>query len=199
MLNETRREGPSGLRGMERKMPDPLTLTVLGGVAAAEGIKFLYGQAAELLKGWRERRKSGQEGDLRVPIVPNAILDGDPADPVADPEIVDREHAALVDLVGALSPYAQGLADIDVHDESLAERAGRLRALLEAAYGQRFTFRGEQRDPTGVRVTVRQALGEVHGEVVGYQGKPAGTVDIGQNVDTVAEGGTVYGVRRSEK
>ena len=34
-------------------MPDPVTL---GGLAAAEGIKFLYGQAAELLKACRRVR-----------------------------------------------------------------------------------------------------------------------------------------------
>jgi hypothetical protein len=178
-------------------VPDPLTLTVLGGVAAAEGIKFLYGQAAELLKGWRERRKAGREGELRVPIMPNTILDGDPADPVADPEVVEREQTALIDLVGSLSPYAQGLADIDLGDEALAERAGTLRALLEAAYGQRFTFRGEERDRTGVRVTVRQALGDVYGKVVGFEGEPTGIVDVHQNVKTVAKDGEIYGVRQS--
>ena len=179
-------------------MPDPLTLTVLGGVAAAEGIKFLYGQAFELLKGWRERRAAGKEGELRVPIVSNTILDAKPGDPVADPTVVEREESALVDLVGALSPYAQGLADIKVNDEKLAERAGVLRALLEAAYGQRFTLRGEQREPTGARVTVRQALGDLHGEAVGFQGEPTGILDVDQEVKTIGPGGKLYGVRQSD-
>jgi hypothetical protein len=33
-----------------------LTLGVLGGVALSEGIKFLYGQATELLKRRRKRK-----------------------------------------------------------------------------------------------------------------------------------------------
>jgi len=45
-------------------MPDPVTLTVPGGGAAAEGIKFLYGQAAELLKAWRDRPAKIDRGDV---------------------------------------------------------------------------------------------------------------------------------------
>jgi hypothetical protein len=39
-------------------MPEPVTITlaVVGTVALKEGVKFLYGQAGELLKLWRERR-----------------------------------------------------------------------------------------------------------------------------------------------
>src|SRR5216683_2134709 len=134
-------------------MPDPVTVSALGGLAASEGIKFLYGQAAELLKAWRERRgrvAAGEEppAQLTVPIVASEVLDAAPAEPVVDVAVLDRENAALVRLTGGLAPYAQGLADLDPDDAELAEQAGQLRALLEAAYGQRFTFRGEQRDPT---------------------------------------------------
>jgi hypothetical protein len=40
-------------------MPEPVTLTAasIGAVALTEGIKFLYGQAGELLKRWRERKE----------------------------------------------------------------------------------------------------------------------------------------------
>ncbi|WP_433306563.1 hypothetical protein ACQP2F_21135 [Actinoplanes sp. CA-030573] len=180
-------------------MPDPLTMTVLGGVAAAEGIKFLYGQAAELLKGWRERRAAGRHDELRVPIVPNDILDGEPADPVVDAGVVAREEKELARLWGALSPYALDLADIDLEDDELAEQAGKLRALLEAAYGQRFTFRGEQREPTGSKVTVRLALGDVYGQVVGFEGRIAGQIDVVENIKTVGKDGKVWGVRESEQ
>lgn len=37
-------------------MPEPLTLAAVGGAVLAEGIRFLYGQATEAVKRWRERR-----------------------------------------------------------------------------------------------------------------------------------------------
>jgi hypothetical protein len=181
-------------------VPDPVTLTVLGGVAATEGIKFLYGQAAELLKAWREQRRKVDAGEappsqLTVPILENEVLDGAPGEPVADATVLDRESKSLVQLIGALSPYADGKADIDLADEELSEQAGRLRALLEAAYGQRFTLRGEQRDPTGTRVSVRQVLGDVEGSVLGADADvgPGGDLDIDQDVSTVKAGGSVRG------
>ncbi|HWN63992.1 MAG TPA: hypothetical protein VNO25_25340, partial [Streptosporangiaceae bacterium] len=73
----------------EAGMPDPVMLSSLGGLAASQGIKFLYGQAAELLKAWRERRgqvAAGQEQPARltVPIVASEVLDATPAEPVVD-------------------------------------------------------------------------------------------------------------------
>jgi hypothetical protein len=183
-------------------MPDPVTFSALGGVAATEGIKFLYGQAAELLKAWRDRRHQVEAGgalpaQLTVPIVDNEVLDAAPTGAAADVSVLDRESKSLVQLVGALSPYADGMADTDPDDEELGEQAGRLRALLEAVYGQRFTFRGEQRDPTGTRVTVRQVLGEVEGSVVGADAGvgPGGDLGIDQDVNTVRTGGSVIGFK----
>jgi hypothetical protein len=70
-----------------------------------------------------------------------------------------------------------------------------LRALLEAAYGQRFTFRGEQREPTGTSVAVTQTLGNVAGRVVGVQGDIAArAVAVRQDADEVTETGTVIGI-----
>ena len=183
-------------------MTDPVTLTVLGGIAATEGIKFLYGQAADLLKAWRERRAKNDSGEvappkLAVPIRESEVLDGIPAQEEADPAVLDREADALVKLIGAVSPYAQGLADVDPNDKQLAEQAGKLRALLEAAYGQRFTFRGEQREPTGTRVTVTQVLGEVQGSVLGAEADVAAgsQLDVEQGVTAVTETGQVTGFK----
>src|SRR5947199_10744351 len=39
-------------------MVDPLTLSTIGAVALTEGIKFLYEQAGEVLKRWRERKNT---------------------------------------------------------------------------------------------------------------------------------------------
>src|SRR5882757_5172499 len=115
-------------------MTEPLSLAVLGGVAATESIKFLYAQASELLKAWRERRRKTATGEdtpaqLIVPIVDNGVLTGTPTSAVADLAVIDRASAALIPLLGALSPYALGQADVDLNDEELGRQASRLRAL----------------------------------------------------------------------
>jgi hypothetical protein len=183
-------------------MPDPVALSTLGSVAATEGIKFLYEQAAELLRSWRERRGGAAPGEappaqLTVPIVDNEVLDATPVGDVADAAVLDRENKSLVKLIGVLAPYATGLADIDPADAELSAQAGRTRALLEAVYGQRFTFRGEPRDATGTSVTVSQVLGDVEGSVVGAEAtvQPGGVLSIEQDVNTVKPGGSVTGFK----
>jgi hypothetical protein len=183
-------------------MSDPLALSALGGVAATEGIKFLYEQAAELLRSWRERRGKAAPGEalpahLTVPIVDNHVLDATPVGDVADVAVLDRVNRSLVQLVGALAPYAAGLADIDPSDEELSQQAGAARALLEEVYGQRFTFRSEQRESTGTRVTVTQVLGDVAGAVVGAEATagPGSVLAIEQDVSIVRRGGSVTGFK----
>jgi tetratricopeptide (TPR) repeat protein len=148
------------------------TLSALDATALTEGIKFLYAQATELLKAFRERRKRAASGGSvpgheQVPIASSTALDGLPATSPADGTILDAEGPALISLTGALSPYAQEFVDVDPHDRQLIEQAERMRALLEALYGQRFTFTGEQREGTGARVNVKQVLGLVHQEADG--------------------------------
>lgn len=184
-------------------IPDPLTLAVLGGVAATEGIKFLYGQASELLKAWRERgqmardQAAAESKALDVPILESSVLDGQPVPRPADGLILERAHGALVELASGLSPYALGQLDVDLTDPQLAERAGHLRALLEAIYAQRFTFRGENREPTGSRVTVRQVLGVIQGDVLGAEADlgSGGDLRVEQRADTVREGGSMTGFK----
>lgn len=131
-------------------MSEPLSLVLLGSTAT-EGIKFLYGQASELLTEWRKRWKgdSPEDGDLDVPIISQAVLDNEPAGSTANASVIRREYRELVPLSGPLSPYAQEQVDIAADDEDLAFQGGQLRDLLEAVYGQRLTFRGEQRERTG--------------------------------------------------
>jgi len=171
-------------------MADPLTLSVVGGWAALEGIKFLYGQAAEVLKGWRERRHD-------VPIQASEALDGVPEQRPLDAEVVAVEAKALGELAGGLAPYANGMLDIDLQDAALGERAGQVRAILEAIYGQRFTLRGEDRDPTGTRVRVDQVLGEVEGDVMGVEADSGAGADIGvrQSAQTVKKDGSITGYK----
>ncbi|GLY07633.1 hypothetical protein [Actinoplanes sp. NBRC 101535] len=175
-------------------MADPLTLTVLGAVAATEGIKFLYGQASEVLTAWRERGRGSQE--VSVPFIDSACLDETPAESIVDMDVITAENQKLIAAVGALHPYAADLADVDLTDEKLAQHAGDLRALLEAAYGYRLTFAGEEREPTGASVNVQQILDSVSGKVVGAESELSdGTVAISQRAKNVDRGGSLTGFK----
>lgn len=171
-------------------MADPLTLSVLGSWAALEGIKFLYGQAAEVLKGWRERRPD-------VPIQASEALDEAPEQRPPDAEVIAEQAKTLGELAGGLAPYADGMLEIDLHDAALGERAGQVRAILEAVYGQRFTFQGEDRDPTGTRVRVVQVLGEVEGDVTGVEADAGAGADVGihQSAHSVKKDGSLTGYK----
>ena len=179
-------------------MADPLTLAVLGGLVATEGIKFLFSQASDVLKAWRERRAKKRAGEqvadqLEVPIQTSVALDAEPSTQTVDLDVVEHQNQELLELVGKLAPYANQLADIDAEDRALGQAAGELREILEAAYGQRFTFRGENRERTGARVTVRQVLGDVAGgsAVAADANVSSGRLDVNQDVRSVGEGGTV--------
>jgi hypothetical protein len=88
---------------------DPVTLSVLGGLAATEGIKFLYSQASEVLKAWRERRRAkaaaAQEAEsdpqqpLEVPVEPNEILDRNTTAAVVDVSVLEARQQELIGLV----------------------------------------------------------------------------------------------------
>ncbi len=184
------------MRPIIGSVTDPLSLAVLGGAAATEGIKFLYGQAAEVIRAWRARREDRDE-PLEVPIVATSVLDAQPAGTMVDPAVLVRAHNRMLELWQQLAPYAQGLEDAGDTDVGLARAASELRALLEAAYGQRFTFRGERREPTGTRVAVEQVLGTVAGLAAGVEGDigPAATVVVRQDADEVTAEGKVIGVK----
>lgn len=181
-------------------MPEPITLAVLGTIAATEGIKFLFGQASDLIKAYRERRKAAEAGEelpatLDVPLQSPPVLDQAPAQTPADTQVVADHDPELADLVRDLSSYATGIDEVSVDDATLAEKAGRLRQLLEAAYGQRLTFKGENRQPTGTRVTVTQVLVDVDGKVTGIR-TISGDADaqVRQEAKRVGPGGEMTGV-----
>lgn len=176
-------------------MTDAFSLAALGGVAITEGIKFLYGQVAEVIKAWRARREGSPES-IEVPLITTQALDAHVAMAVVNTEVIAVHEAAMVDLWSSLAPYAAGLKEVAPGD-SILVKAGELRTLLEAAYGCRLTFLGEHRDGTGTPIEVTQTLDSVAGEVVGVQGHIARTaaLSVRQEVREVAETGAIFGIR----
>nr|WP_052478812.1 hypothetical protein [Kibdelosporangium sp. MJ126-NF4]CEL20764.1 hypothetical protein [Kibdelosporangium sp. MJ126-NF4]CTQ89677.1 hypothetical protein [Kibdelosporangium sp. MJ126-NF4] len=172
-------------------MPDPLTLSVLGGAALTEGIKFLYGQATELLKRRRERKDAKAELPAETP-----ALEGELRQPLqVDPAALERLEPDLRELRRGLQDYVDELEPVDSSDERLLETADAVRQILEAVYGQRITFRGEQRPASGPLAEGRVDVGTVSGYVAGVRAKTAtGTVRGMVNVNEVTSGGEVVGV-----
>jgi hypothetical protein len=128
-----------------------ITLAAVGFEAIKEGIKFLYDQAGELIKWWREKK------DPENKTVPNkpSFLDvpSEAFDLAEKPNHVDE--AALGELEGELigfrkelANYADGTLKIDTKDEALLKRIAGLRTIVEALIEAPLTFRGERRVAT---------------------------------------------------
>ncbi len=158
-------------------MADPFTLTAVGSVVLTEGIKFLYGQVSDVLKRWRDHREQWAKSAAGAPVPSESapipvqvppILNGTFSSPVIHFDRVAPVEADLKALVGQLATYVQGIDPIDTQDGELLARVDALRRLLEAVYGQRITFLGENRPPSGEPVVssvidIKQIAGVVTG------------------------------------
>jgi hypothetical protein len=177
-------------------MVDPLSLTAVGAIALTEGVKFLYAQAGELLKYRRERK---QAPELRPPA---DVLAGsvEPAPP--NDERLEELAPALADGWNALATYAQGIEEIDPSDPELRRRVDDLRRALEVVYGQRITFQGETRPPSGplIENEVRAGQAEILNSRVGVVETAHGGMSVKQGTDVTGakiEGSDVGVIRTS--
>jgi hypothetical protein len=177
-------------------MGDPLTIGVVGAAALTEGIGFLYGQAGEALKRWRER-KAAKEAvkvepvDVELPAVFQGYLD----EPRLDLEAVERLEPDLRDLRAAVAEYAQGIDELDPRDRELLETVDALRRAMEAVYRQRLVFKGEPTSPEDVQAVGEAKVEEVLGYVAGLRarriiGSARGRVEVGK----VGPGGQAVGL-----
>jgi hypothetical protein len=184
-------------------MTDPLAITAMGSVALAEGIKFLYGQAAALLAANRERRSRRREeasapDTVVMPDITSPQLDAPLRAPRADLIVVDAEQERLAGLTAALSLYALDQIEVPADDRALRAQGGELRALLEAVYGQRITFKDEPREPTGTRVVIEQRLGRHEGEATGLEAdsvEHGADIEITQSATSTNENSAIVGAK----
>jgi hypothetical protein len=147
-------------------MADPFTMGALGALAATEGIKFLYGQAAEVLKRWRDRKAGNDEAaQAPIPLDNVEVLQGTLEPPTIDFDAVERLHEDIKSLAGVLGNYAGGIDEPDPGDRELVDAAQSLRGALEIVYGQRITFKNESRDASGPVVFGRAEVEKVIGDV----------------------------------
>jgi hypothetical protein len=177
---------------------EPFTLAALGGVALTEGIKFLYNQAGEILKRRRDRKQGADAGAEATPVETPAILEGTLNPITVDLNAADELAEHLKALRAELNEYAQGIDEADPQDETVLEATSALRDAVESIIGQRITFTGEDREPSGTPVVtgtlrVKNLRGRGTGAEVEevLSGEVTGTAEA----DTVEKGADLAGLR----
>jgi hypothetical protein len=179
-------------------MADPLTLTAVGAVALTEGIKFLYGQAGEALKQWRERKAAGKAAEVEPVDVqlPTDAFAGQLERPQLHLDAVGQLEQELRDLRAAVADYAQDIDEVDPSNNELLQTTDALRQAMEAVYRQRITFSGEPRPPSGPLAAGEANVDEVLGYVAGLRAKRliGGSVAGRVTAKRVGPGGQAIGV-----
>lgn len=178
-------------------MTDPMSAAVLGAAALTEGIRFLYDQAGEVLKRWREKRDSGKaEAGTAMLRPPEGLLAGtvEPVEPQDD--VADSLRRELSEARKALTEYIDGIEVARPGDQHVAVQMDALRRLLEAVYGQRLTFRGEDRPPSGPLVTGEIDVEQVAGDAAAVRATKvvSGEVRGVAKAARVEKGGRLTGV-----
>jgi hypothetical protein len=179
---------------------EPVTLTMIGGTVLTEGVKFLYAQAGDLIRYWRERRdaKAGETVPEPSASPPDGLLQGRLEPLTVDHEALDRVQEQIRDLRRDLLDYVEGTTPIRADDRGLLLRTDALRGLLEAVYQQRLTFRGEQREAAGPlihgRIDVDQIVGYAAAVRIQLLRLGSGTVQGEARIGRVEEGGEGVGL-----
>jgi hypothetical protein len=163
--------------------------------ALVERVRFLYQQAGEVLRGWRERRR---DRDAPAPGVlePPAVVCVEHAVPLADPPNLE-----LVDTLQELKDLVEPIKDGAVDPQAPAARAAiaNLRDVLEVILHSQIAFAGEQPRTTEVSdidVVVDRVRGQVRGVRVALE-RLQGPMSVRRvRVDTgdVDDSGEVAGV-----
>jgi hypothetical protein len=181
---------------------DPLSIGAIAGVALTEGIKFLYSQADAILKRRAERKAAAKSG-AAAPAEPIAVatpsaFTGTLAPLQIDQEAADEHAENLKELRHVLEDQALGHAPSGEVDPDVIRATLALRDAIEDIVGQRITFEGEDREPSGTpvatgRVSAKVIKGRATGldvdEMTGGQAK--GEVEA----DEITEGGEATGLR----
>jgi hypothetical protein len=182
-------------------MPEPTTLAAVGVMALAQGVKFLYTEAAEALKLWRAKKEKEIDRTEPPPLasaprpVP-PVFAGEVVAGAPDLAAVAKVEAPLAAARKDVADLAEGLEDVDPKDPAQLEKIDALRRLVEAAYGRRITFEGEKRAPSGPLVRGEVDVEELLGYAAGVRAKhvKGGRVEGAAKAKKVGAGGELSGV-----
>ncbi len=182
-------------------MVDPISLSAIGAVAITEGIKFLYGQASDILKRWLDHRDaeknvSAQQSKTEpVEVKLPDIFEGQLSNPQIHYTVVAELDTQLRELRKDLADYADGIEKVNPDDKDLLQRVDALRRVLEAVYQQRLTFKGERRAPSGPLVESSINVEEVAGYVAAVRARHIiGNVKAEAQANHVAQGAQFIGI-----
>jgi hypothetical protein len=179
---------------------DPVTISLasVGSTVITEGVKFLYSQAGEILKRWREHPADQLQSaePLGLAHLPPAF-DGQLIDPKINFEAVAAREQSLRAAYRDLSEFGTGLLVVDPTNTEILNKIETLRSCLELILGQHLTFSGENRLRSGTALVGTVNAETIEGEASGVEG--TGQVDQAVtgavNVRTVKSGGKVSGVK----
>lgn len=176
---------------------DPLSLSAIGAQALGLGIQFLYSQAGEVLKRWREHRDGGQPEPVLAPSPAGteAIATAPQAASI-DFAALDRLEGEIRGLRSALGEYAEGIEPTDPTNVDLLEVTDALRCSLERVLGEDLTFKGEERQVATLDVTASMDLDAVAGYAVNVlaDATTQGRIRSRVRAKTVLPGGEILGV-----
>lgn len=178
-------------------MADPFSAGPLSGTVLTEAIKFVYVQSGEVLSRWRQQHEEDSadvhDAKLRPP---EALLEGavEPVEP--GDGAASRFEESLHDARRLLADYADGSIEPRSDDHLVVEQVDALRRLLEAVYGQRITFRGEQRPPSGPLAPGEIDVAKLAGDVAAVRAKVIASAQVSARVrvEEVRQGGEITGV-----
>jgi len=110
----------------------------------------------------------GERLEIPATAAEAGVLDGELVPGRVNEQVLEREAHVLAELRRRLGDYVDGVVEVDPADRRLVETAEALRGLLEALYGQRITFVGEQGRPSsgslleaGARERIKQRANAV--------------------------------------
>lgn len=176
-------------------MVETITLGLVGVEIVKGGIKFLYDQAGEVLKRWREHKKDPDKATAPVTVAdPN--FEQLTAPVKIDLDVVETLNEELSAARKELTEYADGILDYDPNDQSLLKNVNVLRTLMESVYGSPLTFKGEQRAANEVLINSIADIQSVKGyaAAVRIENIEKGTINANSKVGEVSEKGTFVGV-----
>jgi hypothetical protein len=171
---------------------DPLGFPALAGSALTQAFGFLYGRLAVLL----DRRSAARDSPaFTANFQSSSIIDKSAALRVNEDALL-HWGVQLEALAETLGVYHDHPELVHGQDERLRRNLGRLREALEAIYGQRLVFEGEEPQAHGVRID--QRVDEIAGEVIGIDAGEIASeaqVDVVQTSGTVKEGAKLLGAK----
>ena len=179
--------------------PGTLALASVANLALTEGVKFLYAQAGELLKWWRQRRDAAHDDAAKeqpVRVEPPPAIQGKAFEARPSVVAVERLEKDLRALRADLLEYVDGTEVADVSDPAYLARVDALRRALEVIYQHRLTFVGEVRPPSEPSIDVDMAAESVAGYITAVRSHQmaGGSIDARMRVGRVEPGGSVVGV-----